>query len=215
MQAVLADGVYAVFNRGIALRDRLEAGDSVDWEREQQHLHRLLSAFANDAGALSGDDFGFVFSEQGSKEERRRLTRATIGFALTCWLDEWLTFYAPPDARLPEKFGGADSGAKFWDESRYAETRGDLDALEAMHLCVMLGFRGNWRSQPAQVEAWAARIRAKLEPAAQTWTTPASLEVPRFDRTRLDDRPLRRMAFSLLLTFSLLLPLALAVLWRL
>lgn len=216
MHAALADAVYAVFNRGIAVRERLEAGDPIDWEREHERVHTLLNAFVSVEDTKGSGDFSFVFSEHANHEERRRLTHVTIGFALTCWLDEFLTLHVPPETQLPDayRFGNAEGASRFWDEARYAETRGDLEAIEVMYLCVMLGFRGPWRGETAQVEAWAERIRAKLDRMQETWTMPASLEAPRLDRRLADDRPARRMAFTLMLTFALFVPLGLAWLWR-
>ena len=219
MHAPIADAVFAVFNRGLALRDRLqEGGEPLTWVEEQAALRQLLSTFAGSADdeVLELETAEHAFSEPGSQEERRRLTHATIGYALTCWLDEWLRQDLRLETHLQatEMYPGYDGSARFWDEARYAETRNDLDTLEAMYLCVMLGFRGGWRDKPAQLDAWATRVCAKLEQPANTWTMPAGLASPRCAVTPGDDLPFRRMAFSMLLTFSLLLPLMLVLLWR-
>jgi type IV/VI secretion system ImpK/VasF family protein len=221
MQPPIAEAVLAIFNCGLTLRDRLEAGESLQWDLERATLKQLLSVFLTRADDTSEFGNELVFSEHGSAEERSRLSQATIRFALTCWLDEWFTRYSTQAPRWRERtletelFGSTEGGTKFWDEARYAETRGDLIALEAMHLCVMLGFRGAWRDKPAQVETWAARIRLKLQQAAPTWTMPACLEPPRYEAAQEEDASYRRMLFSMLLMFSLLLPLALVFLWRL
>ena len=218
MHAPIANAVFAVFNRALALRDRLQEGEPLTWHEEQLALKQLLTPFvvnADDEGRQleTGEQ---AFSELGSQQERRRQARATIGYALTCWLDEWLRQDPRLETRLQlaEMYAGYDGGARFWDEARYAETRNDLDTLAAMYLCVMLGFRGAWRDKPAQLDAWATRVRTKLERAANTWTMPAGLESARCAVTQADDLPFRRMAFSMLLTFSLLLPLVLVLLWR-
>jgi hypothetical protein len=43
---------------------------------------------------------------------------------------------------------------------------------------------------------------------------PAGLEPPVYGTTPADDLPIRRMAFSVLLTLSLMLPLVLVLWWR-
>ena len=216
MQAFIADAVHDFINGGLSLRDRLEAGETLERDRERSTF--LLQLAVLDADAEM--DAGLVFSEQGSFVDLGAMTRSTIRYALTCWLDEWLMHYSPAGSAWGERtleaelFDNHDAGAEFWDEARYAETRGDLEALEVMHLCVMLGFRGRWRDKPEQLDAWATRIRVKLEQAAHPWAMPACLEPPAETLTGADDFPLRRMAFSMLLTFSLLLPFAAVLVWR-
>ncbi|MBI3824305.1 MAG: DotU family type IV/VI secretion system protein, partial [Planctomycetes bacterium] len=126
-----------------------------------------------------------------------------IRFALTCWLDERL-----PSGWIPS----ADGWAKFWDEARYAETRSDLDALETMYLCVMLGFRGSWRHEAAQLASWEARVRARLAARASTWTMPAGLDSPRLERVDRDVPS--RLTYVALLIGALLVPLVAALLWQ-
>ena len=216
MQASIADIVHVIFNGGLSLRDRLEAGETPEWERERATFVQQLALLnVDDAG-----DLGLVFSEQGSSDELGAMTRATIRYALTCWLDEWLTHYSTQGSAWRERtleaelFDNQDAGAKFWDEARYAETRSDLEALEVMHLCVMLGFRGKWRDKPEQLDSWTTRICRTLEQASHPWAMPACLDPPAEALTRADDFSLRRMAFSVLLTFSLMLPFAAVLLWR-
>src|SRR5262249_53297013 len=95
MQAPIADGVFAVLDCGAKLREQVDAGKSLDWNRERKHLDELLSVFTSAAKQATD------FCEQGSAEEASALTRATIGLALTCWLDEWLA-----DAGFGDANGG-------------------------------------------------------------------------------------------------------------
>jgi hypothetical protein len=216
MQAPIADAVHALFNHGLSLRDRLEGGEPVQWALEQTRLKQLLAFFDTQAedSLESENELGLVFSERGSPEEFDRLTLATIRYALTCWLGEWFAHDRPEGTLERELVAGSDAGAKFWEEARYADTRGDLESLEVMFLCVMLGFRGNQRDKPEQLEAWAARTRAKLEQAVQSRAMPAGLEPPVYASAHADGLPVRRMAFSVLLTLSLMLPLVLVLWWR-
>lgn len=212
MQTSLADAVFAVLARGIGLRERVDAGAPLDWDAERAGLQAALAALAGpagEAGDLDGE-LDLVFSEHGSPEERARLTRTTLQYALWCWLDEWL----PPDWRPREDARLTADAGRFWDEARYAETRGDLDALEGMYLCVMLGFRGAWRNEPALLDAWVTRVRAKVAQDRPAWTMPASLAVPRLEPAP-EDSPYRRLAYSALLTCALVGPLLAMLVWRL
>ena len=216
MQVPIAAAVHNIINSALSLRDRLEAGETIPFDRERVKFVQQLARFAGDAKK----DLGLGFSEQGSSEELDAMTRSTVRYTLTCWLDEWFTHYSTQGSAWRERtleaelFNNHDAGAKFWDEARYAETRGDLVALEVMHLCVMLGFRGKWRDRPAQIDAWATRIQMKLEQTVQPWAMPACLKQPAEALARADDSPLRHMAFSMLLTISLILPVAAMLLWR-
>jgi Type VI secretion system protein DotU len=193
MQPAIADAVNAVFNRTLSLRNRVEAGETMQWDAERTTIVQRLADF----DAL----------EHAGPPERDRLTRTTIRRALECWLDEWFRHYATPSSSWHKQSPGDKIAAetKFWEEARSAETRCDIDALEVMHRCVMLGYRGAWRDKPEQLYAWTERIRQKLADAAHPWAMPAAPH---------DNTLLRRMAFSLLLTASLLAPLIAVLRWR-
>ncbi len=221
MNTPLADAVHSFFSLGISLRDRLEAGESVQADGEKQDMERLLSALdassADDANGL----IGFDFAQQDTLEDRQRLTQVTVRYALTCWMDEWLEQFSPQGQCWRQRsleatlFGTDEGGAKFWEEARYAETRGDLDALEVMHLCVMLGFRGDRRNKLDQVGPWVTRIRARLAQGHKPWTMPASLDSMPCEQRRASGAPVRRLTYSLLLAVALVTPLALTLWWRL
>ena len=212
MKANLADIIHPIFNHGISLRDRLDAEEPLDRARERSTLKDRLAVLGAEQSSLLDLDEPLVFDffSQGNHDDLSRLTRATVRYALTVWLDEFL-------GRLPERtleaelYGTTEGNAKFWEEARNAEARGDLDALEVMHLCAALGFRGAWRDQPEQLERWSTRVRCLLEQLADGWAMPASLEPLARDRAQPGNG---RVAFSLVLTFALALPLALVLLWR-
>ena len=44
MHAPFADAAFAVFNRGLALRDRHQDGEPIIWDSEQEALQQLLAA---------------------------------------------------------------------------------------------------------------------------------------------------------------------------
>lgn len=222
MQAVIADLVHPIFQRGIALRAGLEAQEPLDWLQERTALKEMLARLNADAATgLDGlDEIDFDFAMPNEAEERGRLTRATVRYALTAWLDEFFSHHsawglrwreAPLEA---EAYGRRTPGSKFWDEARYAQTRGDLDTLEVMYLCVMLGFRGDRRTKPAQVADWTQRVRTLLEQSAPKWTMPASL-APSAREAKLPDAwQYRGMVFSVLMAATLVLPMMVLMLWR-
>ncbi|MBI2806011.1 MAG: DotU family type IV/VI secretion system protein [Planctomycetes bacterium] len=219
MTTEMADAVQDVISAGIALRDRLEAGEPLHLEDERQSLTRRLRFLDVPARNAAGEA-ALDFSEGGSPAERQELTRATVCYALTCWLDEWLARYSPlgsswRERSLESELFASDFGpAKFWDEARYAETREDTDALEVIHLCVMLGFRGNRAEAADQVDTWTKRVRARLANAHAEWTMPAGLEAAQREARLGDPASMHRLVFSLLLTAALAAPIAAALLWR-
>jgi hypothetical protein len=202
MDAPFADAVYPILERGLNLRARLAAGEAIAWDRERPPLEAMLADLA--ASSADDDDLEFMLAEADGHAENDRLTRNAVHLALRCWLDE---------SFAPERFASDQEVVEFWEQARYAETRADGNALEAMLLCVMLGFRGARRDQPAQLEAWATRIRTMLAQSTSTWTMPPGLD-PSSSAAGADGAPLRRMAFSILLAFSLMVPLAAAAWWR-
>src|SRR5207249_1782058 len=117
MQANLADIVHPIVNHGISLRDRLDAGESLDWAYERSTLKERLAALgAEPASLLDVDEpLMFDFLAQADHDDLSRLTQATIRYALTAWLDEFLGGF--PDSTLEaELFGAAEASAKFWEE---------------------------------------------------------------------------------------------------
>ena len=209
MQANIAELVHPVFDRVLNLRDRLAAGNAPHWDDERAALRELLDAIR----PADARPEAFDLSEQETPGEEQRLTLATIRYALTCWLDEFLCRHsawgrrwreAPLEAEL---YGGVQDRRKFWDEARYAETRHDRAALEVILWCVGLGFAGVWQGRAETLQAWRERVQSLLDRTAPVWTMPASLTPPMHERPLPTDLPTRRLAFVLLLGFSLAAPL--------
>lgn len=223
MRTAMAAAVQSVFDAGISLRERLEAGEPLEWDRERAFLKAQLAVLQTDAvdrEVPGPDEIAFDFSMPDNPAERRRLTRKTIRFALTCWLDDFLGYYSAWGPRWRQEplenelYDLPPAGSKFWDEARYAGTRGDIDALEVMYWCALLGYRGDWRAEPERVAAWAARVRTMLQRNTQPWTMPASLAPSPQDTLTPSILPYRSMIFSLLMGVALISPPALLLLWR-
>ena len=214
MQANLAEVVYPFMDHAVELRDRLLAGEPVLVEMEQNMLKALLDPLAPE---LPGD-FSMELTDP-DEGEPEGLTRTAIRRALLCWIDEFLIDHTPQGrawsahALLPMLDGARDGARLFWDEARYAETRGDLDALETMYWCVMLGFRGELKADAERLAAWVARVRHNWEGPAPPLVMPAALEV-----TSLPAVPRERrgpyLGFSALLAFAVVAPWAVVVLLR-
>jgi type IV/VI secretion system ImpK/VasF family protein len=223
MRYDVASTVHAILRRGVSLRESLENGEPVQLELERAALEEQLGLLSTEEIWEAGEDgeTALEFHNADQQEERSRLSQATIRYALTCWLDEFLSHYSSLGetwrAYSLESvlFGTSEAGERFWEEARFAEIRGDAAALDVIYWCVLLGFRGAWRDRPAQIEAWAARVRAILtRPAARDESAPldwASL-VP--EAPPPSDLSYRRMLFTAMVSLSLLLSLGLFILTR-
>lgn len=154
--------VDAVLARGLAVKDRLDAGDAPDLDVEQTALRRMLTPtgdvaldpdFAGDA-VTSGATYGGP---------------AFLGlrYALACWLDELFILHTRWDRAWTERkleenlYGTNDRAWRFWEQAAAADRRPDPGVLAAYLLCVALGFRGDYSHDPAKLAAWVAATREK------------------------------------------------------
>jgi type VI secretion system protein ImpK len=168
MEPDLENVVYPVFRHALRLRERLSRGDKCDLTLEQADLKGLLRT-ANEARrwpAYGGDGGLFL----------------GIRYTLVCWLDELFILDSPWTDRWTERkleetlYGTNDRAWKFWEQARLAEARSEADALEAGYLCVILGFRGELRDQPARVGDWCEATEATLgQRRAAAWPGPPEL----------------------------------------
>jgi len=180
--------VHPVFTYALRLKERLAQGEPADLETEQATLKGLLLSEheARRYGDFGGDRAPDA-SSAGQTLQGRRGADGFLGirFALTCWLDEIFILDSPWEAQwenhLLERalYGSRDRAWLFWEQARKAEARPGGDALEVFYLCVMLGFRGEYRHEPDKLQAWveATKTRlAKMQP--QEMPHPAELEPP-------------------------------------
>jgi type VI secretion system protein ImpK len=167
MQDETAAMVHAVIGRGLGLKRRLERGESPALATEQAALEQLL---------------------QGESEAGRYTDLATqleIRYALVCWLDEVFVLDPAWGPQWNEHkmevtmFGTNDRAWMFWEKARRASGRTDTDVLEVYYLCVLLGFRGELREDPAKLQAWTAVARGQIEKnEGQAWAAPPELDPP-------------------------------------
>lgn len=211
MQARIAELVYPFFGRVLELRDRLDAGAAPEWDEERSALRKLLDAMRPD-GAAEDAALRFDLSELITPAEQERLMFAAIRFALTAWADELLGEHYAWGQRWREQpleaavFGSLQGKSKFWDEARYAETRGDRDALEVMLWCAALGYSEAWPGNPESLRAWQERIQEMLNRSMPDLALPSSLAVSPRDRTMPSDLPMRRLVFAALVGIALAAP---------
>ncbi len=200
--------VHAVLERGLGLKERLARGERLSLEEEQAEFKRLL---LDDVEALRLADFG---GDRQPSESGPRRGFLGARYALACWLDEIFVLDSPWGQAWNEfklevaLYGSNDRAWRFWEQAALAEGRPNAALTEVFFLCVMLGFRGELREEPARLRAWVAAARARMgrdgEPAgpAPPRLDPPTAVPPMRGRDRL-----RRMVVSAGVVLLVLLPI--------
>jgi type VI secretion system protein ImpK len=172
MKEEIANLVHPVFNYGLRLKERLARSEATDMETEQATLKGLLLG-ENEARRVA-DYGGDRASDQSTMGRPMDTARRGgdhflgIRYALVCWLDETFIVDSPWAQEWNEHklesmlYGTNDRAWTFWEQARKAEARPGGDALEVFFLCVMLGFRGEYREQPDRLQAWVAATQARI-----------------------------------------------------
>jgi type VI secretion system protein ImpK len=182
MQDAISNLVHPILAYGLGLKARLDRGESPTIEIEQAALKGMLqSEIESRRYAAFGGDV-----EKSAEEGRGRGGQSFLGirYALTCWLDElfivdskWSTAWNERKLELA-LYGTNDRAWKFWVQARLAEGRG-IDALEGYLLCVMLGFRGEFRDEPDRLGAWVTAAQTQVGRGyGQKWPAPPELDAP-------------------------------------
>jgi len=209
MTETTADLLYPVFTYGVRLRNRLERGESPDFEREQTELLSLLQS--RDEAKRSPDYMG-------------NETFLGIRYALACWLDEIFIGELATDwekrwnANKLETaiFSTNDRYWKFWDQANRARVRAGTDALEGYFLCVQLGFRGRSLEDPDLLRQWTAAARTQImKPITEEWPRPPEIAPtqrvpPRHGRSRVRKMVLIGSVSLLTLMIAIIISLGLA-----
>jgi type VI secretion system protein ImpK len=179
MREEIANLVHPVLSHGLRLKERLERGEELDFDNEQAVLKGLLLShdearrwadYGGDKGALDHSALGRSMGRGQAADPVQLLSRTFFGirYTLACWLDEIFIVDSPWSARWRENklesmlYGTNDRAWGFWDQAKLAESRQGSDALEVFFLCVMLGFRGQWRDQPDKLQAWVSATQARI-----------------------------------------------------
>jgi len=178
MREEIANVVYPVLSYGLRLKERLERGEALQLHSEQFRLRELLlsqdearrwSVYSS-AGALEQSSLGGSRVRGHTSDAAQMLARTFVGtrYALACWLDEifindssWSSQWN--EAKLETELYGTNERAwAFWAQAELAESQQGNDALETFFLCVMLGFRGKFRNQPAEVQTRISDIHGRI-----------------------------------------------------
>lgn len=190
MREEISNLVHPVFAYGLRLKERLERGETLDFSSEQATLKGLLLSETESRRLpeFGGEGAGHSNISRGSTSgSGRRGPDQFLGirYALACWLDETFILGSPWEARWTERkieealYGSNDRAWAFWEQARMAEARPGSDSLEVFYLCVMLGFRGDMRSKPDQLKAWAENSGKRISrEQGKEWPVPPELEPP-------------------------------------
>jgi type VI secretion system protein ImpK len=183
MREEIADLVYPIVAHAVQTLNSIQRGDRVDMGTVQSELRGRLKT-SNEAQRwpdFGGDGDRFL----------------GIRYGLTCWLDEIFLRDSPWHAQWNERkleeslYGSNERAWKFWFQAKLAQMRAGTDALEAYHLLVMLGFRGEGPEKPDTIASWRDAAEAQLARVQnQAWSGPQELQpdlvvTPRRGRERL------------------------------
>lgn len=162
MRKEIAEAVFPIFTRGLDLRARLEQGERVNLTRECNDLCQQLLRLPN-RPEFVGE--GERFTGDGSGPQPFQ----GIRYALVCWLDDLIILgLSPHNAEVSTEWRDRHSverelyqvsirGEQFWLQENQARQT-DADVIEVFSLCVLLGFRGDRRGQPAELQDWRQSI---------------------------------------------------------
>lgn len=177
MTPQLSELVLPVLSYALDMKQRLDDGEDPDLEAEQR---QLIERLRSDSEARRLTDY---MGDGGNFLGAR--------YALTCWIDELFIVYSPWAERWKERilelalYGTRDRAWKFWEQAdivlRHPRTPTvsvppGPDALEAIYLCVALGFRGRYLENPGRVKEFMDEMRPQVTRSAH-WAGPRELGV--------------------------------------
>ncbi len=208
MRDEIATLVHRVISSGLHLKERLEQGERPDFEKEQAKLKgALLTPTEARRWAEFGGDEGLELS--------KRDHFLGIRYALVCWLDEMFILHSPWGAEWNEQkleeelYGTNDRAWAFWEQAKRAVARSGSDALETFYLCVMLGFRGDYRGETEKLRAWVSSTQARIAQSQQSeWQTPEEVEPPTNVPPLHGTERFQRMVLTGAVVLLVLLPVA-------
>ncbi len=164
MNPAIAGYVQPILDRGLELKRQLDSGPAPDFELAQRELMDLLKREVETR--YRGD-------VEGEKDF------LGIRYILACWLDEIFIMGSPWAGEWVAKtlewtmYGDRQAARRFWTQADMAMKSRSGDVVEAIFLCVLLGFRGRYRDDPE-------RLR-------QEFVEPARRELKRLLSKKLDE----------------------------
>jgi type VI protein secretion system component VasF len=200
------------------LHEQLAAGAELHLGHAQAALKKMLYSLPAGQGRepASQESEG----NEGTPENEAD-SAFTIRYVMTCWLDELFIRYSPwsrswSENKLEGALYGSDDGHwKFWRLAQEALERGQDEALALVHLCVLLGFRGERHACPEKVRDWIHAARTRLASSSpRFWQPPPELEPVTHVPALHGQERLQRMAWICGLAVSVLVPVVVYFLAR-
>jgi type VI secretion system protein ImpK len=208
MRDEVAQMIYPVMAQGLRLKERLDRGELPVLPRESGGLdadrdpvarekvrERVVTAILGEQAALER----LLIPEVGGSAASDETAEAR--YALACWLDEVFIASSPWGPQWNERklevrlFGTNDRGEEFWRRAKDALALAEIDQLEVYLLCVMLGFRGRLRDDPAQLRDWTNTARRLVETnLGSSWVDPPMRDLRSFVPPLRGDDRFRSMA---------------------
>jgi type VI secretion system protein ImpK len=168
MRDEVANLVYPVFKTGLDWKERTEPGALEAMDKAQLDLKKLLTEnLWNDLGEAPLLDATLSRSVT-SPRPAGGARFLGVRYALVCWLDEIFVLdphwgeYWQEHALEVALYGSRERAHQFWEQAERAEVRPGSDAIEVYYLCVMLGFRGDYRERPEKLQTWVEKIRPQI-----------------------------------------------------
>ena len=172
---ILANQVHEIISRGLELHERLERGESADFDTEHDVLRKLIWAEGEAAAKREyAGDIGIGASARGAAGFDPNASFLGARYALACWLDELFVLNTPwasdwsnswKENMMEVEVVGTGSGEaawRFWQQAKKASTRPGTAALDVYLWCVMLGFRGEPEAEGIDPLKWADSTRKHI-----------------------------------------------------
>lgn len=186
MREEIANLVCPVLTYGLEVRERLTKGEELNIDEVQARLRDLLQT---EVAARQYLEFGGEMASTTSVSMRdlNRDAGAFLGlrYALSSWVDEIMISESPWAQVWNERkletalYGLLDRAWKFWEQAAQTESYPNSDALEGFFLCVVLGFRGDYRDNNERLGSWVSAVQGRLaKSAGGEFQLPAELEAP-------------------------------------
>lgn len=198
MREDLAGPVYAVLSKGLDLREQLERSpELLDFAKEQSILRELVRKVPNLGEEKAGGQERFL----------------GIRYPLVCWLDEifilnssWKSEWTEDSLEM-SLYDSRDRAWKFWEQAQLAESRVSIEALEVFFLCVSLGFRGEWRDKPEQLQGWLKSTRSLLfDNQVRRWSGPDEVQPTTYVPPLKGAKRRQKMALAWTISLLILIP---------
>jgi type VI secretion system protein ImpK len=195
MREEVSNLVHRVLMAGLDLKERLARGENPNFEQERARLMGLVGdpevrRFTEYVGETAPNYQTQTGTQLGGRPGGGTASRLAtdyflgIRYALVCWLDEIFILDSPWSGLweadpLEFRFYSMNERAhNFWSQARRAESLPG-NPLEAFYLCVMLGFRGEKRDQPDELQQWVASAHSQISRGqGGEWQAPNGSEPP-------------------------------------